>query len=141
MKRRFVILFLALVAGFILAQVAVRYLVLGGEWAKEPAELFSPDNVKSEYEWFYNHRRGLEAQSASIQTNRRRTGTLESTYGDDKATWPPTAQDEYMQLANIQAQLETAYNMACANYQARWDNVFHSIVAPPDIPRGCGLNQ
>lgn len=33
--------------------------------------------------------------------------------------------------------VQTALNNACGDYQARWDNVFHSMAAPGDIPRSC----
>lgn len=119
--------------------VGLRYLVLAGAWATTPARLADPQNVQQEYEWFYTQRRALDAQRANVQGTRTRETTLVTLYGADRARWPSQAKEEYSQLVGMETQQQTAYNQTCAAYQARWDNAFHTIVAPGDLPRSCPL--
>lgn len=113
------------------------YSLVSG-WLKEPAELLDVENVKAEYEWFYSQRRGLEAIRAGVRELEWQLEQITSLYGTDPEKWSFVVRSEYGQLVTMKVQQRTAYNMQCAKYLARWDNIFHNIVAPKDIPRDCG---
>ena len=134
---------LIIVASFVIlaASFVVRYMVLANNWAEEPAELLSPDNVKKEYEWFYTSQKSLTATKANIDALESKQQDMIFLNGEDTSRWPISTRDEYKQVGQQILQLETAYNQACGEYQAKWDNVFHNIVAPRDIPRSCEFTQ
>jgi len=107
------------------------------DWQNEPYDRTGVQNVKREYSWFYENRRGLEAAASSIQGTDAKIANLKAVHGDEVAQWPAAAKIEFQSLSDAQQSQIQGYNNLCASYLARWDNEFHSSVAPPDLPRSC----
>lgn len=108
-------------------------------WIQKPGEIINANNVQKEYQWFYDKQNALLGFKANIASTQTRIDALTTVNGTDTTKWPTTAKTEYTQLVSIRSQQEIIYNTACAEYQARWDNIFHNLVAPRDIPRECEL--
>lgn len=121
--------------------ITVIYLFLVIDWLVKPVEVFDADNIRQEYEWFYSQQNGLLARRANIAIVERQQTDIVELYGPDTGTWPMARRDQYQQLSQAQTQQVMAYNLHCAEYQARWENVFHNVVAPRNIPRDCELIQ
>ena len=128
---------LAAALALIALAVLLRYALTGAGWAALPADKYSVENVEKEYEWFYRMHRQIRASRQTLRDLEARKASFASLYGLDSARWPVTAQDEYKQVGQQVLQVQTAINGACGEYEARWDNFFHSMAAPSDIPRQC----
>lgn len=117
--------------------VAVKYLSAGESWASLPAEKYNAKNVEREYKWFYGMHQQIRAGRKTLRDLEERKASFPALYGADSARWPSVAQDEYKQVGAQALQVQTALNAACGEYSARWNNVFHSMAAPSDIPQSC----
>lgn len=131
---KFGFLFLCLVAGL---TVAASYLNLGIGWSTLPATTYSVENVKKEYEWFYTTYEQVDANKRIVASLEAKQASLMAINGNDTTRWPASARDEYSQTTQQVLQMQTAISAACGQYNARFRNTFHSIVAPSDLPRSC----
>lgn len=134
----FVFAFLLVVA---LLAVGARYIFTGAGWATLPAEKYSAENVQKEYEWFYQQHNAIRANRATVANLEKKKQNLFTLHGQDTSKWPFQAKDEFSQIGNQILQVQTSINSTCGQYSARWDNVFHSMAAPSNIPRTCELLQ
>lgn len=132
---------LALALVLTVAGIGIRYMNTGAGWATLPAEKYSAENVQKEYEWFYSMHEQIRANRKSVKDLREKREGLKTLYGQDMTRWNSAAQDEYKQIGTQILQVETALNNFCGQYSARWNNVFHSMAAPGNIPKSCDLLQ
>lgn len=124
-----------------IVSIGARYIATGAGWATLPAEKYSKENMEKEYEWYYKQHEGIRANRATISSLEKKKQSLFTLHGQDTSKWPFQAKDEFSQTSTQILQLQSAVNSACGAYTARWDNFFHNIAAPPNIPRTCEMIQ
>lgn len=129
---------LIFIAGLI---IIASWLDFGVGWAVEPAQRQGVTNVKAEHEKFYTQRRGLESAVANIKVQETKINELKVVHGEDTSKWSAQARQDYKLSTEALQAMQFSYNSQCAEYQAAWDNFFHSSVAPDDLPRTCGYTQ
>jgi len=127
---RWIVVGTALVAVLL---IAVYFL----GWFAKPLELSSPDNLQRLSREANNAWQALEAKRESINVLEQKAGLMVSAYGEDMTVWPQGKRDEYLQIQSQVTNQKTAYNAACGQYNAFWEDEWRSIPAPNDIPTSC----
>jgi len=117
--------------------VAGRYIGTAAGWISMPAEKLSSENVQKEFEWFYGMHQQIRANRKTIASLKAQRTELFTLNGQNVERWSFTAKEQYSQINKQILQVETALNVACGEYSAKWDNVFHSMAAPANVPRSC----
>jgi hypothetical protein len=103
-------------------------------WQLEPIERTSVDNVKREADWFSQNAGFLKSQYANIGVIQRELAAM-----GDGTKLVGAKKDLWLQKNKDLSQATIAYNNACGQYQAAFDNFFHGSVAPANVPRDCRL--
>lgn len=111
------------------------------EWWSMPFRMFSPDNVASLSRQANESWQSLQAQQASIKAVERKINDFMLTYGEDQAKWPQGKSDEIQQLRSELANKITAYNAACGQYRAMWQDEWRNLPAPDDLPTTCEMTN
>lgn len=128
---RILVALLAVVTGLIIG--GAQYSRWMG-WQLEPIERTSVDNVKREADWFHQNAGFLKSQFANIGVVQRELSAM-----GDGSKLVGAKKDLWLQKNHDLSQAVTAYNNACGQYQAAFDNFFHGSVAPGNVPRDCRL--
>lgn len=127
---------------FILIGLSLMGFVLG--WFNAPMQMFSPRNMQqlateANTRWF-----ALEAQQTVYSTAREQADGYEALYGEDTSKWPQGKRSEWQQAQRSASNAKAAYNNACGQYNALWNNDWKSIpLNAQDLgslpPRSCSL--
>ena len=122
-------------------KIAVMLLVLAAiwNWLVTPLLLTSPQRLESLSRQANDNWQALEAQRHSIEQVQRRANDIVLLYGEDQSTWPQGKDEEYLQLKQQASNLTIAYNNACGQYKAMWQDEWRSIPAPNDLPTTCDM--
>lgn len=108
-------------------------------WYATPFEMFSPSNMRQLSRQANESWQSLEAQQASIGAVERKINDFLLTYGEDQSKWPQGKSTEITQLRAELSNKITAYNTACGQYMAMWQDEWRDLPAPDDLPTQCEM--
>lgn len=121
----------------VLAVVVVLAFAL--DWFSAPFRVMSSQNVQALSRQANDSWSALDAQRASITTQRQRVNEFDTLYGADPAKWPQGKRTEYQQMTAALRNLINAYNHNCGQYNAMWLDEWRDIPAPDDLPKRCDM--
>ena len=128
-----------LFGGMGLAVLIVALWAVG--WMATPFRITNPERVEMLSRQANDAWQALEAQEASIASQKKALDQYTDLYGDDMAKWPQGKRQEYQQGMVAYSNLVNAYNRSCSQYNAMWQDEWRSIPAPDDLPTRCELVQ
>lgn len=92
-------------------------------WAATPGQVFSPENVRKQWDFAYQYRESLNAVAQQI-------------CGAERMLAKATSEVEATQRRSQQMAYEQNYAKIAAEYNARMRNAFQAgLVAPSDVPK------
>lgn len=127
--------------GASIAVVLAVLVVLGFalDWFAAPFTVMSSRSVQTLSRQANDTWQGLQAQKATISTQRGRLSEFRSLYGENAGAWPQGKRQEYEQLSAAARNLVAAYNQQCGQYNALWQDEWRDLPAPDDLPKHCEL--
>lgn len=127
--------------GIAITLILVVFIVLGFalDWFATPFRVMSPRNVQALSRQANDSWSALEAQRASITTQRQRVNEFDVLYGVDPGKWPQGKRTEYQQMTAALRNLVNAYNHSCGQYNAMWLDEWRDVPAPDDLPKHCEM--
>ncbi len=123
-------------ASIILVAVLISYAL---NWIQAPLDLTSPENIRQMSREANDAWQALEAKKSSISNLESQVNDMTLLYGEDMSKWPQGKDEEYLQLKRQIANLKTAYNSECGQYNAFWLDEWRALPAPDDIPTHCSF--
>lgn len=106
----------------VIGTVTGAYASLAARWATTPAQVFSPENVRAQWQFAYDYQASLEASARNVCLFEAQVASA------------PTAEDRSARDSQLLA-TQNNYNRIAAEYNGRLADAFRAkLVRPSDVP-------